>query len=53
VAPPTRSTSRTGTQRERDERYRTLLETLPWGPRQPIWEHDVRDDLARERAGAA
>jgi 2-polyprenyl-6-methoxyphenol hydroxylase-like FAD-dependent oxidoreductase len=40
-------------QRERDDRYRTLLERLPWGPRQPIWEHDVRDDLARERAGAA
>jgi salicylate hydroxylase len=33
-------------QRERDARYRTLLETLPWGPRQPIWEHDVRTSLA-------
>jgi salicylate hydroxylase len=33
-------------QRERDERYRTLLETHPWGPRQPLWEHDVREALA-------
>jgi salicylate hydroxylase len=33
-------------QRERDERYRTLLETLPWGPRQPLWEHDVRAALS-------
>jgi salicylate hydroxylase len=32
-------------QRERDERYRTLLDTHPWGPRQPLWEHDVRDSL--------
>ena len=33
-------------QRERDERYRSLLATYPWGHRQPIWEHDVRSDLA-------
>ena len=32
-------------QRERDERYRTLLETHPWGPRQQLWEHDVRAAL--------
>ncbi|HET6865982.1 MAG TPA: FAD-dependent monooxygenase, partial [Solirubrobacteraceae bacterium] len=34
-------------QRERDAAYATLLETLPFGTRQPIWEHDVRDALAR------
>jgi salicylate hydroxylase len=33
-------------QRERDLRYETLLDTLPWGPRQPLWEHDVRSALA-------
>jgi salicylate hydroxylase len=33
-------------QRERDARYETLLDTLPWGPRQPLWEHDVRAALA-------
>jgi salicylate hydroxylase len=33
-------------QRERDERYRTLLDTYPWGHRQPLWEHDVRTALA-------
>jgi salicylate hydroxylase len=32
-------------QRERDERYRRLLGTYPWGHRQPLWEHDVRDEL--------
>jgi salicylate hydroxylase len=32
-------------QRERDERYRTLLDTHPWGHRQPLWEHDVRAAL--------
>ena len=32
-------------QQARDARYRTLLQTLPWGHRQPIWEHDVRADL--------
>jgi len=33
-------------QQARDEGYSTLLERLPWGPRQPIWEHDVREALA-------
>jgi salicylate hydroxylase len=33
-------------QRERDAAYATLLDTLPFGTRQPIWEHDVRDALA-------
>ncbi len=32
-------------QRARDAAYERLHETLPWGPRQRIWEHDVRDDL--------
>lgn len=32
-------------QRQRDERYRSLLDTYPWGHRQPIWEHDVRTAL--------
>jgi 2-polyprenyl-6-methoxyphenol hydroxylase-like FAD-dependent oxidoreductase len=32
-------------QRERDLRYSRLHETLPWGPRQPIWEYDVRQAL--------
>lgn len=34
-------------QRARDARYATLLEELPFGTRQPIWEYDVRDALAR------
>jgi salicylate hydroxylase len=33
-------------QRERDERYGSLLDTYPWGHRQPIWEHDVRRALS-------
>ena len=33
-------------QRRRDERYSTLLQTSPWGLRQRLWAHDVRDDLA-------
>jgi salicylate hydroxylase len=33
-------------QRDRDARYARLRETLPYGPRQPIWEYDVRDALA-------
>ena len=33
-------------QRARDAAYERLHETQPWGPRQRIWEHDVRDDLA-------
>jgi salicylate hydroxylase len=32
-------------QRARDESYRTLHETHPWGFRQAIWEYDVRDAL--------
>lgn len=32
-------------QRERDEGYRSLLDTYPWGHRQPLWEHDVRAAL--------
>lgn len=35
-------------QERRDAGYATLRESLPWGPRQPIWEYDVRDELARE-----
>jgi salicylate hydroxylase len=30
-------------QQARDAGYATLLERLPWGPRQPIWEYDVRE----------
>lgn len=30
-------------QRARDAAYATLHETQPWGPRQRIWEYDVRD----------
>lgn len=37
-------------QQARDEAYRTLRERLPWGTRQPIWEYDVRDALARDGA---
>jgi hypothetical protein len=33
-------------QRERDARYAALAAALPWGPRQPIWEYDVRAALA-------
>jgi salicylate hydroxylase len=33
-------------QRARDARYATLLNDLPFGPRQPIWEYDVREALA-------
>jgi salicylate hydroxylase len=33
-------------QRSRDARYATLLDDLPFGTRQPIWEYDVRDALA-------
>jgi salicylate hydroxylase len=36
-------------QRKRDAGYATLRESRPWGPRQGIWEHDVRDDLAATR----
>ena len=34
-------------QRARDARYATLLDELPFGTRQPIWEYDVRDALGR------
>jgi salicylate hydroxylase len=33
-------------QRARDASYATLSETQPWGPRQRIWEYDVRAALA-------
>ena len=33
-------------QRARDTAYATLHESLPWGPRQRLWEYDVRDGLA-------
>ncbi len=33
-------------QQQRDAGYRTLRQSLPWGTRQPIWEHDVRSALA-------
>jgi salicylate hydroxylase len=36
-------------QRARDAGYATLLERLPWGPRQPIWEYDVREALRSGR----
>ena len=32
-------------QRTRDAHYTTLLDELPFGTRQPIWEYDVRDAL--------
>ena len=32
-------------QRARDAAYAVLPETQPWGPRQRIWEYDVRDAL--------
>jgi 2-polyprenyl-6-methoxyphenol hydroxylase-like FAD-dependent oxidoreductase len=34
-------------QRARDAAYATLAESQPWGPRQRIWEYDVRDALAQ------
>jgi 2-polyprenyl-6-methoxyphenol hydroxylase-like FAD-dependent oxidoreductase len=40
-------------QRARDAAYERLHQTLPWGPRQRIWEHDVRDDLRAVPAGSA
>jgi salicylate hydroxylase len=33
-------------QQARDAEYARLHETQPWGHRQRLWEHDVRDDLA-------
>ncbi|HEY8706224.1 MAG TPA: FAD-dependent monooxygenase [Gaiellaceae bacterium] len=38
-------------QRARDASYSTLHENQPWGPRQRIWEYDVRDALAGSSAG--
>jgi salicylate hydroxylase len=41
-------------QRARDASYRKLAETQPYGPRQRIWDYDVRDALvgfAREPSG--
>lgn len=35
-------------QAARDAAYRRLSETRPWGIRQTIWEHDVRDALRQE-----
>jgi salicylate hydroxylase len=35
-------------QRQRDEHYSRLLEQLPYGTRQPIWEYDVREALAHD-----
>ena len=35
-------------QRARDAGYASLSETQPWGPRQRIWEYDVRAALDRE-----
>jgi salicylate hydroxylase len=32
-------------QRARDAAYARLHETQPWGHRQRLWEHDVREDL--------
>jgi len=32
-------------QQARDAAYARLHETRPWGHRQRLWEHDVRDDL--------
>ncbi|MDA8311728.1 MAG: FAD-dependent monooxygenase [Actinomycetota bacterium] len=35
-------------QRRRDADYQVLHERQPWGPRQPLWEYDVREVLRRE-----
>ncbi len=32
-------------QRARDAAYATLHETRPWGPREPLWDYDVRAAL--------
>ena len=37
-------------QRARDASYASLHENQPWGPRQRIWEYDVRDALAGSSA---
>ena len=36
-------------QQARDAAYLTLPEAKPYGPRQPIWEYDVRDALVGSR----
>jgi salicylate hydroxylase len=38
-------------QRERDAEYRVLKDRQPWGPRQPLWEYDVRE-VVRGGAGS-
>lgn len=38
-----------GEQRARDAAFATSNETQPWGPRQRIWEYDVRDSLRSRR----
>lgn len=35
-------------QRLRDARYATILKEFPYGTRQPIWEHDVREALTNK-----
>jgi salicylate hydroxylase len=35
-------------QRARDAAYAAMPETMPYGPRQPIWEYDVRDAIGKE-----
>jgi salicylate hydroxylase len=32
-------------QRARDAAYETLNERMPWGPREGLWDHDVREEL--------
>jgi salicylate hydroxylase len=39
-------------QRERDERFRRLPETLPFGTRQRVWEYDVRAAVAEASTAA-
>ncbi|MGH2874042.1 MAG: FAD-dependent monooxygenase [Solirubrobacteraceae bacterium] len=39
-------------QRARDAAYATLAERQPFGPRQPIWEYDVRDAVRDAYASA-
>jgi salicylate hydroxylase len=39
-------------QRARDAAYKLMPSHQPYGPRQPLWEYDVRDALARYPAGS-
>ena len=39
-------------QRERDERFRRLPETQPFGTRQRVWEYDVRQALTEASTAA-